>query len=158
MASSLINLTTILSLLLILVPPLLLLAPPSAAEEDYYAINTKDRPSGLRVRGRLLGSTDEPELVRNNTSCMPGNNVCDGVWSQPSNGIVLAHIYCCKKHCRNVLTDKNNCGACENKCPFGYLCCSGNCTNVAYDPMHCGKCKTACLPGVLCEYGSCGYA
>jgi len=138
MASFLLNFTTILSLLLVLFP-LLLLAPPSTASPG--------------LRSRFLTDIDSQEI-----KCMPNDGTCDNMWL--NNGTEqVQHVFCCKKHCRNVLQDRNNCGACLNKCQLGYLCCNGNCTNIAYDPMHCGKCHKTCnSDGQKCEYGTCGYA
>lgn len=80
------------------------------------------------------------------------NNICSGI----SNGTGL--LQCCKKHCRNVLGDRNNCGAGGHKCRFGQLCWGGNCTDIAYNRDHCGKCDKKCSNGVKCEYGVSGYA
>lgn len=93
--------------------------------------------------------------IKKGTSCDAKKyNICNGV--PANNGTSM--LYCCKKHCRNVLGDMNNCGVCGKKCKFGQRCCGGVCTDVVYNPMHCGKCNKACLPGVPCDYGYCGYA
>nr|GMD90183.1 protein GRIM REAPER [Ipomoea batatas] len=153
--AALLNLLPILSLTL----SFLLISAHSAAaaasfldadddEAEEYII---DAPfSGApRLRSRFLAS------IRKGKSCNAvSNNVCNGV--SANNGTSL--LYCCKKHCRNVLGDMNNCGGCGRKCGFGQRCCGGVCTDVVYNALHCGKCTTACLPGVKCNYGSCGYA
>ncbi|THU45634.1 hypothetical protein C4D60_Mb02t20040 [Musa balbisiana] len=70
------------------------------------------------------------ETVKKGDRCDPvTNNRCSGL--QAKDGTQL--LYCCKKHCRNVLSDRNNCGACGVRCGFGQLCCKGKCTAVAYD-------------------------
>ncbi|URE35351.1 Stigma-specific protein, Stig1 [Musa troglodytarum] len=101
------------------------------------------------------GSRFLAQGVKKGDRCDPvANNVCSGV--QAKDGTQL--LYCCKNHCRNVLSDRNNCGACGVRCGFGQLCCKGKCTAVAYDVDNCGNCGTVCQPGLRCEYGSCGYA
>ncbi|KAL4204874.1 hypothetical protein AMTRI_Chr01g134390 [Amborella trichopoda] len=100
------------------------------------------------------GSRFLADKIKKGTKCDLSNNVCPGL--SLSNGSVL--LECCKKHCRNVLSDRNNCGTCLSKCKFGELCCHGVCTNIAYNVDNCGKCGLKCKPGVRCEYGSCGYA
>ncbi|XP_057968676.1 protein GRIM REAPER-like [Malania oleifera] len=92
--------------------------------------------------------------IRKGKHCHPHNNICNGVSVRNGTGL----LFCCKKHCRNVLGDRNNCGKCKHKCKFGQLCCGGSCTSVGSDATHCGKCDNACDPGVICENGSCGYA
>ncbi|KAH7657693.1 Stigma-specific protein Stig1 protein [Dioscorea alata] len=82
------------------------------------------------------------------------NNVCPGIPAKGNSQL----LHCCKNHCRNILSDRNNCGVCGNKCGFGQLCCNGKCTAVAYDANNCGECGNVCKAGVRCEYGSCGYA
>lgn len=67
-------------------------------------------------------------------------------------------VACCGNRCRDVLSDRNNCGACGSRCGFGQLCCGGQCTSVAYDVANCGACDTVCPGQQRCEYGACGYA
>ncbi|CAN4104191.1 unnamed protein product [Withania somnifera] len=115
-------------------------------DNEYY---TLDMPFSNLNNGKKLTK------IKKGASCDANrNNICNGV--SANNGTSM--LYCCKKHCRNVLGDMNNCGQCQKKCKFGQRCCGGVCTNVVYNPLHCGKCNKACLPGVPCEYGYCGYA
>ncbi|RWW21017.1 hypothetical protein GW17_00014841 [Ensete ventricosum] len=126
---------------------LLLLALASVTPQRTAAAEVRDP----RARSRLLAQ----EAVKKGDRCDPAtNNRCSGL--QPKYSTQL--LYCCKNHCRNVLSDRNNCGACGVRCGFGQLCCKGKCTAVAYDLNNCGKCGTVCQPGLRCEYGSCGYA
>ncbi|KAL0857520.1 hypothetical protein Bca101_062674 [Brassica carinata] len=83
-----------------------------------------------------------------------GHNICNGVKADKGTSL----LYCCKKHCRNILGDMNNCGRCSHKCRFGQRCCEGVCTYVGFNPDHCGKCNKKCKSGAKCEYGYCGYA
>ena len=104
----------------------------------------------FRSRSRFLASM----MIKKGAHCDPGRNICNGV--SANNGTSL--LYCCKTHCRNVFSDRNNCGRCRNKCKFGQLCCQGRCTDIAYNDNHCGKCKKKCPSGIKCEFGTCGYA
>ncbi|XP_059664526.1 protein GRIM REAPER [Cornus florida] len=151
MATFLLKLSTILSLTIFLLPfhSQTALSTGRIQDDEEYVL---DNPfvNNSRLRGRFLTT-----VVKKGTHCDPvTNNVCDGV--SANNGTSLLH--CCKTHCRNVLSDKNECGQCGHKCAFGELCCNGSCTNVANNDAHCGKCDTACSPGVKCEYGVCGYS
>ncbi|CAA7400059.1 unnamed protein product [Spirodela intermedia] len=82
------------------------------------------------------------------------NNICPGIFAKKG----TQFLQCCKKNCRNVFTDRNHCGVCGNKCPFGSLCCRGKCTPAAFDANNCGKCGKKCQPGLECLFGICGYA
>ncbi|XP_057955344.1 protein GRIM REAPER-like [Malania oleifera] len=154
MAATLFQLTAI---LLTFTLPLTLLASPfpmasliAADAEDYeeYVIDTPLVNTGS-LRGRYMAS-----IMKKGTHCEVSSNKCNGILA--NNGASL--LFCCKKHCRNVLRDRNNCGRCGHKCGFGQLCCGGKCTNVGFDALHCGKCNKKCDSGVKCEKGSCGYA
>ncbi|XP_060190948.1 protein GRIM REAPER [Lycium barbarum] len=115
-------------------------------DDEYYTLDTPF--SNLRTKYPVT-------KIRKGASCdAQSNNICDGV--SANNGTSM--LYCCKKHCRNILGDMNNCGQCQKKCKFGQRCCGGVCTDVVYNPLHCGKCNKACLPGVKCDFGYCGYA
>ncbi|KAG6501908.1 hypothetical protein ZIOFF_041792 [Zingiber officinale] len=67
-------------------------------------------------------------------------------------------VACCESRCRDVFSDRYNCGACGSRCGFGQLCCGGQCTSVAYDVGNCGACGAVCPDNQRCEYGACGYA
>lgn len=76
--------------------------------------------------------------------------------------------------CRDTLSDPDNCGGCDVKCPSGSSCTNGTCdcpsgslfckagtagqagtcTNLATDPDNCGLCGTKC-PGTSCTDGKC---
>ncbi|GMH05638.1 hypothetical protein Nepgr_007478 [Nepenthes gracilis] len=162
MASTLLNLTTILSLASIFIFLFL-----SQSASSYHIIangdHTKDHiietTSGTffptSTSSRKSRSLFLKKIVKKGARCHPiTNNICNGILE--NNGTTL--LYCCKNHCRNILADKNNCGRCGHKCKHGMLCCHGSCTNVAYNATHCGKCDHSCSPGIKCEFGSCGYA
>ncbi|KAK4793833.1 hypothetical protein SAY86_011827 [Trapa natans] len=64
---------------------------------------------------------------------------------------------CCQNTCVDVLTSRNNCGACKKKCKFTETCRRGQCVMTAFDKRHCGKCNDRCPAGQLCVYGMCNY-
>ncbi|WOL00749.1 hypothetical protein Cni_G09462 [Canna indica] len=122
--------------------------------EDYAGV-VRSHFMGLspRAGSRLLAAE---AAVKKGDQCDPSAraNACPGIPAKDGTQL----LYCCKNHCRNVLSDRNNCGQCGNKCGFGELCCAGKCTAVAYDINSCGECGAVCAPGLRCEYGACGYA
>ncbi|GLU23356.1 hypothetical protein SLE2022_393720 [Rubroshorea leprosula] len=153
MAAALIKLTAVISLTLSLFlalhnPRISAFSTNVEDVEEDYILDTPVHHS--RSRSRFLA-----RIIRKGMHCnLTNNNICNGV--PANNGTSL--LYCCKKHCRNILRDVNNCGCCGKKCKFGERCCHGTCTDVAFNVNHCGKCNKKCLPGVRCECGSCGYA
>ncbi|KAG2240677.1 hypothetical protein Bca52824_097123 [Brassica carinata] len=91
--------------------------------------------------------------IRKGMRCHVGrHNICNGVKADKGTSL----LYCCKKHCRSTLGNKNNCGQCSHKCRFGQRCCGAICTYVGFNPDHCGKCNKKCKSGAKCEYGYCG--
>ncbi|KAL3612431.1 hypothetical protein D5086_003451 [Populus alba] len=149
MASSLLKLAAILSLvfsILLALNTQITLSSDIEDDEEEYVLDTP--LEDFRSRSRFLAS-----VIKKGTRCnAERNNICNGVSANNGTGL----LYCCKKHCRNVLGDKNNCGICGNKCKFGESCCNGRCTNIISNVNHCGKCTKKCAPGVRCQYGTCG--
>ncbi|XP_028807473.1 protein GRIM REAPER [Neltuma alba] len=145
--------------------PLLLLLQHSQAmtfqtediddEDDIYILDLKPSSSsslGIGTRSRFLR-----RIIKKGMHCddsTAGFNICNGVSASKGRGL----LFCCKKHCRNVLGDKNNCGRCGHRCRQGQRCCDGACTDVLFNENHCGKCGNNCSPGLHCENGCCGYA
>jgi hypothetical protein len=114
-------------------------------EQEYYVLDTHHGS-----RSRFLAN-----IIKKGRQCnRETNNICNGVRANKGNDL----LFCCKKHCRNVLSDKNNCNVCGNKCKQGERCCNGVCTNVLSNVRHCGKCKKECSNGDPCGNGFCGYA
>ncbi|XP_044482876.1 protein GRIM REAPER [Mangifera indica] len=124
------------------------------ADADDNEVYVLDNPvPNFRSRSRML--TQGSNVIKKGTHCDPEHkNICDGVSANKGTSL----LYCCKTHCRNILSDMNNCGRCGVKCKFGERCCNGRCTSVVYNDNHCGKCNRKCPFGVKCEFGSCGYA
>ncbi|KAL6535728.1 hypothetical protein OROHE_012572 [Orobanche hederae] len=122
-------------------------------EDGEYTLDSVFSNDKVR-RSRFLAST--VKKIKKGEKCDAKTNpgVCDGV--SANNGTSL--LNCCKKHCRNVLGDRNNCGRCGQKCRLNERCCGGVCTDVLRNRTNCGKCKKKCAKGVGCEIGFCGYA
>ncbi|KAG4968992.1 hypothetical protein AAZX31_12G213400 [Glycine max] len=117
-------------------------------EEEEYVLDTAIPHLG--PRSRFLAT-----IIKKGRQCdRETNNICNGVRANKGRDL----LFCCKKHCRNVLSDKNNCSVCGNKCKQGERCCNGVCTNVLSNVRHCGKCNKQCSPGDSCGNGVCGYA
>ncbi|KAK6134599.1 hypothetical protein DH2020_031658 [Rehmannia glutinosa] len=145
---TMLKLTTLLSLLIFLL--LLSLHFETATsfedeenEDDEYVLDSIFTNNAVR-KSRFLASTIKK--IKKGTSCDAKTNpyVCNGV--KANNGTSL--LYCCKKHCRNVLGDRNNCGRCGRKCRLGERCCGGVCTDVTRNRANCGKCNRKCARGV----------
>ncbi|KAE8125805.1 hypothetical protein FH972_020578 [Carpinus fangiana] len=157
MASTLLKLTTTL-LLLSLHSHLSF----SSNDNEEYVV---DSPlANLRSRSRFLAT-----VVKEGARCNSiTRNVCNGV--SANKGASLLH--CCKKHCRNVIGDKNNCGRLEgarcnsitrnvcngvsaNKGASLLHCCKKHCRNVIGDKNNCGRCGNKCKQGQRCRSGAC---
>ncbi|KAL5989849.1 hypothetical protein ACLOJK_010744 [Asimina triloba] len=122
---------------------------PDMEDDEEYVVDNPFHGLNLRSGSRFLATTN----IKKGLQCEAGpKNICSGV--SVNNGTGL--LQCCKEHCRDVLSDRDNCGVCGRKCSFGQLCCNGQCTDIAYNVDHCGKCDKKCKPGVKCEYGVCG--
>ena len=116
---------------------------------------------GFDTQGQLSGATVQPvgwlELVTTSTEfhnfagCQSGLAVCGDA-------------------CANLMTDRNNCGACGNACAASdYGCtngtcapcapeqasCGGRCIDTSEDPLNCGACNRVCAMGTECFYGQC---
>ncbi|KAF9666769.1 hypothetical protein SADUNF_Sadunf16G0263100 [Salix dunnii] len=105
MARALLKLATILSLIfsiLLASSTQITLSSDIEDDDEVYVLDT--RPENFRPKSRFLAS-----VVKKGTRCnTERNNVCNGVSANKGTSL----IYCCKKHCRNVLGDRNNCGIC----------------------------------------------
>ncbi|KAL3821202.1 hypothetical protein ACJIZ3_007107 [Penstemon smallii] len=150
---------TILSLLIFLLLSLHFQSAQSFHDDDNgddqeYVLDDPITYVKSTSRSRFL-TTSVKKTIKN-TSCDAKTKpyVCNGVSADKGKSL----LYCCKKHCRDVLGDKNNCGRCGHKCRLGERCCGGVCTNVLVNKSNCGKCGKKCARGVKCEYGYCGYA
>ncbi|CAH8391237.1 unnamed protein product [Eruca vesicaria subsp. sativa] len=128
-------------------------------EEDpefYILDETHTILSNLTASSKTRLLVSHHKKIRKGMRCHVAgrHNICNGVKADKGTSL----LYCCKKHCRNILGDKNNCGRCSHKCRFGQRCCGGVCTYVGFNSEHCGKCNRKCKTGAKCEYGYCGYA
>ncbi|CAA7410210.1 unnamed protein product [Spirodela intermedia] len=111
-------------------------------------------PDRFLIHGRSLRLEDNEGIRKGHKCNATVNNVCPGILVKGGTQL----LQCCKRRCRNVLSDRNHCGVCREKCRFGQLCCGGRCTAVADDVDNCGKCGKKCAAGVRCAFGVCGYA
>jgi hypothetical protein len=55
---------------------------------------------------------------------------------------------CCPNGCKNLKTDKLNCGVCGRACTGADLCCNGTCT--PQGTPNCGACGYVCPGGSQC--------
>ncbi len=81
----------------------------------------------------------------------------------------------CGGVCRDIQSDRGNCGACGYSCGEGEVCdagrcrascagalsdCDGVCVDLRNDPDHCGTCAVSCPRGTngvrYCARGVCG--
>ncbi|MED6211222.1 hypothetical protein PIB30_071681, partial [Stylosanthes scabra] len=114
-------------------------------DDEEYVLDTPLLLSSSNLkptRSRFLSSM---MIIKKGAHCdVVSHNICNGIPAKKGKGL----LFCCKKHCRNVLSDRNNCGVCGHKCKvLGERCCNGVCTNVWYDDNHCGKCNNKCSKG-----------
>ncbi|KAL1299526.1 hypothetical protein HN51_044077 [Arachis hypogaea] len=121
-------------------------------DDEEYVVDTPLLLTSHKATSRFLSSI----IIKKGAHCdVVTNNICNGIPANKGKGL----LFCCKKHCRNVLSDRNNCGVCGHKCKvLGERCCNGVCTNVWYNDNHCGKCNNKCSNGDKCGNGFCGYA
>lgn len=78
--------------------------------------------------------------------------------------------FACSGECRNLMTDHDNCGACNVSCNNTQICqegkcmarcadsqtsCFDGCHDLRYDPQNCGFCGNACPTGLGCNQSVC---
>jgi hypothetical protein len=97
---------------------------------------------------------------KDNLKCASGLCV-DGVCGCPSDSTPCGasccdspEDLCCNGVCTNVVFDRNNCGACGNRCAEGEDCCGGRCVPLN-TTENCGCCGCGCLEAEICVNGSC---
>lgn len=76
----------------------------------------------------------------------------------------------CGATCTNLLTDRDNCGACGVSCFTGQICqagrclkecsfgessCFDGCYNLSFDAQNCGACGNTCPFGLVCNQSVC---
>jgi hypothetical protein len=76
----------------------------------------------------------------------------------------------CNGSCRDLQSDRANCGGCNQVCNPGMVCssgacalscqsalteCDGTCRDLTSDRANCGACRRACDPGDACVSGAC---
>src|SRR5438132_90082 len=78
---------------------------------------------------------DEAGVTKCITYCAPGQDPC----TQPGTATVI---------CKNLSSDRENCGTCNNQCSRGLVCSPTT-------PGGRGRCTVECLPGLTSCSGSC---
>jgi hypothetical protein len=134
------------------------------------------------------GCTDVTVSCRDSLCCPAGQDPCPGIDPQNASRSFCcpvgqaccdaANHLCCNTSagqqccgdltCRNLRSDPQNCGACDNVCTGGTICqngacvcpsglidCSGVCKNLAADSQNCGSCGNVCTGGKFCQNGIC---
>ncbi|KAL0306515.1 UNVERIFIED_CONTAM: protein GRIM REAPER [Sesamum radiatum] len=113
-------------------------------EDEEYVLDSVFANSTMR-RSRFLASS--VKKIKKGTSCDAKTNpyVCNGVSANKGSSL----LHCCKKHCRDVLGDRNNCGVCGASAGWG----SGAAAEFA--PMCCGARPTvgSAIRGALVGLG-----
>jgi hypothetical protein len=73
----------------------------------------------------------------------------------------------CGGTCADIRFDRDHCGGCGMRCPYGAQCflgvccplglepCLGRCVDVLSDPWNCGVCGLVCPGRSMCWYGGC---
>lgn len=106
---------------------------------------------------------DSAGVPKCTTYCAPGQTAC----AQPGTSTFI---------CKDLASDRNNCGTCGTVCGTGLVCsppaigkpgkcsieclpgltnCSGNCLDATSDPLNCGGCGVKCDPGLTCRNSAC---
>ena len=108
------------------------LAPSAAAGQEAQAVC------------RFVG---EPCTV--NSHCCHGNR-CEGGTCQ-----CRPNHTNCGGCCRDLRSNENHCGECDNRCRAGETCCRGRCVDLQTNRRHCGRCGHACRTDQVCAEGTC---
>src|SRR5690242_7789917 len=85
--------------------------------------------------------------------------------------VFVGVLTACGETCRDVLNDRNNCGACGHvcspeqdctegvcklaRCEGGLAVCGEACRNLSNDRENCGSCGRACATNQDCANGTC---
>jgi hypothetical protein len=128
------------------------------------ADGTLSRGRALRLMGAaLMGGAltsipaiawakPKPGKCKKDKQCPDGQVCVDGFCQCPADTIPCGDTccsspedLCCNGVCTNVVFDRNNCGACGNRCGAGEDCCGQRCVPLNTN-QNCGSCGNACLP------------
>lgn len=64
------------------------------------------------------------------------------------------HVRSCNGRCRDLSSNENHCGACNQACGSGKTCCGGHCVDLLSNAAHCGGCHHICRRNEICRPGS----
>ncbi|OMP04385.1 Stigma-specific protein Stig1 [Corchorus olitorius] len=120
----------------------------SSMDQALHVVPSKRVSRFLQERGNARNPNAADPL------CHKDNELCYHI----EDGIIYNKTTCCNNKCVNLEEDKQNCGACKNKCKFTQACCRGECVYLSLDKRHCGRCNNRCPTGEFCVYGMCDYA
>ncbi len=168
-----------------------------AIEVPFMAQDTATAaPTGMKCPGRNLATDDwncgacgntcqhDSHCREGHCLCGDGRPLCGGELGQCcgdnercSQGKCItscrAPLAQCKaasggEYCRDLQTDNQNCGACNNACPSGSEChagacgcaaehasCDGVCIWTTWDALDCGRCGKRCGKNAMCDQGTC---
>lgn len=112
------------------------IAEDITSEEDPEFYTLDEIHTNLTTSSKTRVIVSQYKKIRKGMRCHVGrHNICNGVKADKGTSL----LYCCKKHCRSMLGNKNNRGQCSHKCRFGQRCCGAICTYVGFNPDHCGN-------------------
>src|SRR5579872_4049697 len=149
--------------------------------EPCVGIDTCCPPDGcvnVRTDDRHCGVCDNPCTA--DKFCMDGHCVCRPPKGPCGDECCDPNETCCREGCRDLQTDNNSCGTCDNACiggktcqngqcvcpagrdPCGNVCCGpgetccpDGCRNLNTDDNNCGTCGYPCTGGKTCQNGLC---
>ena len=140
------------------------------------ADGTLSRGRALRLMGAALMSgalasipgiawaKPKPGNCEKDKHCPAGQVCVDRFCQCPTGGAIPCGATCCDSPedlccngvCTNVVFDRNNCGACGNRCGAGEDCCGETCVPLDTE-QNCGCCGCGCLQTEQCVQTTQGY-
>ena len=152
---------------------------PDASRLDAPDASTLDAPDATdsdqpEVRGvdAQLAEVARAEVFVNDSAMvldieLPADDAGGSCALCPRGGVLT----CCGARCRDLQTDRSNCGACgvvcpgtddcvagscrPPGCPTGAVLCGSACFDLLSSPTHCGSCLLSCAAGQSCILGVC---
>ena len=136
------------------------------------------KPCCRQTRTTCCGTICVNTRTSNNHCGACGNTCLKGTYCStskccPLNTVNRKGICCpfthqnCNGECKNLQSDKENCGTCGNQCADNFICskgkccpngrinCSGVCVNLRTDENNCGACGRRCASTSRCVDRAC---